>query len=152
MQCLGDVDELSSALGLVRRSLEPTNGLQPALERIQLQLISLMGQVGVHPEDWPRYQSQNFGQILPEDVETLTAEAAACEATLPRFTDWVLPGARGPMAAAALDFARTVCRRAERSLLVLEQSYLALGIVYLNRLSDWLWLQARVLEHTPAKA
>jgi cob(I)alamin adenosyltransferase len=142
---VGDVDELTSALGLVRvAACRPAT--DALLKSIQLELISLMGLCAVESKNLERYQKQNFGSIETSQVERLTTVAAEIEATVPPFTDWVLPGGRNVASAAHLDFARTVCRRAERSLIAVwkhETPHLETSIAYLNRLSDLLWLLAR---------
>ena len=134
----GAIDELNAALGLARAA-EPSE----ALLTIQKELIGLMGELATDNQDMPRYIKDGYPVISAESVARLDQQAAKLEADLPRFKDWVIPG--GNPASAALDFARTVCRRAERDVLPLQLPNAQI-VVYLNRLSDVLWLMARSLE------
>ena len=85
--------------------------------------------------------------VTNEMVEALTAHVTRVEATEGILSDWSLPGDHA--AAAAYDVARTVCRRAERAVVRLSETGVALNpqvVPYLNRLSDLLWLMGRLLE------
>jgi cob(I)alamin adenosyltransferase len=113
------------------------------LLNIQKDLIGLMGELATDDQDMQRYIKDGYPVISAECVARLDQQAAKIEADLPRFNDWVMPGANRP--SAALDFARTVCRRAERDVSVLCLANAQI-IVYLNRLSDVLWLMARSSE------
>jgi cob(I)alamin adenosyltransferase len=110
---------------------------------IQKELIGLMGELATNDQDMPRYIKDGYPVISAESVARLDQLAAKLEADLPRFKDWVIPGAN--RASSALDFARTVCRRAERDVLSLQLPNTQI-LVYLNRLSDVLWLVARSVE------
>lgn len=96
MVALGAVDELTSALGLVRvhAAKELTKSVLP---RIQKELIAVMGLMAVAKEDFARYTKDGFSTIGPEHVETLTREAAGLEKSLPPVTDWVLPEANNAL-------------------------------------------------------
>jgi len=137
----GAVDELNAALGLARAELQPP--MSDTLLSIQKELVGLMGELATLEEDMPRYVKDSFAVISAEMVARLDSLAKTLEANLPPFKDWVMPGAN--RSAAALDFARTICRRAEREVCALGVKN-AQNIVYLNRLSDVLWLMARSLE------
>lgn len=134
----GAIDELNAALGLAR-----AEGSSELLLPIQKELIGLMGELATDDQDMPRYIKDGYPVISAESVARLDQLAAKLEAGLPRFKDWVIPGAN--RASAALDVARTVCRRAEREVLSLQHPNAQI-IVYLNRLSDVLWLMARSVE------
>jgi len=134
----GDIDELNAALGLARAE---TGG--DTLLPIQKELVGLMGELATLDEDMPRYIKDGFPVISAECVLRLDQLAAKLESGLPPFKDWVMPGAN--RASAALDFARTVCRRAERDISELQPRNAQI-LIYLNRLSDVLWLMARSLE------
>ena len=85
--------------------------------------------------------------VTPEMVETLTAHVNRIESFEGILSDWSLPGEHA--AAAAYDVARTVCRRAERCVVRLQESGEEVNphvVPYLNRLSDLLWLMGRLLE------
>lgn len=143
----GAVDELNAALGMVRAAgAEPF--IADQLLAIQKELVLLMGEVAVAPEDRERYLAKNYGSITAEMVERLTAAIDDLEKNHQLvFKHWATPGAT-PIAA-ALDVARTVCRRAERSVVEVHESVQTVNpeiVRYLNRLSDLCWLYARYVE------
>jgi cob(I)alamin adenosyltransferase len=134
----GAIDELNAALGLARAEAQGDTLLP-----IQRDLVGLMGELATLDEDMPRYLKDGFSIITGDSVARLDQLAKNFEASLPAFKDWVMPGAN--RASAAIDFARTVCRRAERHVCELKPQNGHI-VVYLNRLSDVLWLMARSLE------
>ena len=149
--CNGAIDELSAALGLARASLKGTVGDPFITERIfaiQKELVIVMGEIAVAPEDRERAHARNFGSVTPAMVDVLTALVHDLEQNHQiEFHRWATPG--DSMASAALDFARTGCRRAERTILGLCETDPGLNgeiARYLNRLSDLLWLWARWVE------
>jgi len=138
----GDLDELNAMLGLAR-ALRPHASVVSWISARQRELIAVMGELATAEADLPRYQRQRFAQVTPAMLKELTDEALALEAQLTaRFHDWAVPGENTTAAGAALDVARTVCRRAERSVLQSAAGSAELR-AYLNRLSDFLWLCAR---------
>ena len=146
IDALGCVDELNSALGMARAS-----GANPEwialIDKLQEKLIGLMGQLATLPEDEARYLETKFPLIGPEDVEWVLAEAHRYEAMGIRFTGWARPGAEGCLARASVDFARSVARRAERSILALHESGEPVPEtvrLFFNKLADLLWILARV--------
>jgi cob(I)alamin adenosyltransferase len=145
---LGDVDELNAALGWVRVFGQTPESAAIA-EKVQLQLIHLMGELATPAGREQRYDQTHASQGLGEaEVQWLDAEVADIEQRGDfKFTGWVLPGGKGKPAGAACDQARAVCRRAERSILAMDDTVEALPnrevVKYLNRLSDLLWLLAR---------
>lgn len=149
VEAYGCVDELTSALGLARASLVET-GLQEKITLVQKDLITLMGELATDAADLPRYVQDGFPRVTADQTAKLDALAREFEAGLRAFSGWILPG--GTPAAAALDVARSVCRRAERRACALEESDLLKNpeiIIYLNRLADVLWLMARRAENDP---
>ncbi|HKQ40409.1 MAG TPA: cob(I)yrinic acid a,c-diamide adenosyltransferase [Verrucomicrobiae bacterium] len=134
----GAIDELNAALGLARAEA----GGETLLP-IQKELVGVMGELATLDEDMPRYIKDGYPVISVESVARLDQLAATLETSLPPFKDWVMPGAN--RASATIDFARTICRRAERHISELEL-HNAQILIYLNRLSDVLWLMARSLE------
>jgi cob(I)alamin adenosyltransferase len=120
----GDVDELNSLLGLVGR-----------LERVQNELFDLGADLSV-----PLAGNEDRLRITDEAVDRLEQEIDDANASLPELKSFVLPG--GSERAALLFLARAVCRRAERSVLGVEDAN-PLAAVYLNRLSDLLFVLAR---------
>jgi cob(I)alamin adenosyltransferase len=106
-----------------------------------------MGELGVAAEDRPRYLKDGFPLLTSEMTAKLDQLVKEIEARQITFKDWAMPGSNA--VSAALDFSRTVCRRAERSVSALHQAadlQNAELLVYLNRLSDLLWLCARWTE------
>ena len=147
----GTVDELNSVLGVARACLgDDSSEVVQAVAAVQQDLVSLMGQLNTLPDDWERYCSAGYGVLGEDRIAWMDERIAAIEAELPPPKHWSMPGAAGHVGAAHLEVARTVCRRAERWVLGLENIAGApeqfSGGVYLNRLSDFLWLLARKLE------
>lgn len=144
---LGDVDELNAALGLVR--LHGGTGAAEDISRTcQERLIALMGELATPEGREERYQETHPQQLLPEHVAWLDGWVEKLEREGEfRFQGWVLPGAARIPGGAYADFARTICRRAERGILALADAGSALPnpevVRFLNRLSDVLWLLAR---------
>jgi cob(I)alamin adenosyltransferase len=142
----GAIDELSAAIGMARASSsDPWTG--QLLKQTQLALIGLMGQLAVDDIDQPRFVASKLQRLQPSDLELLDAAVADLEGRGMKFEGWSLPGEN--MASATLELARTVCRRAERGVVALRETGAgvdALVFRYLNRLSDVLWLLARVAE------
>ncbi|MFT5852843.1 MAG: cob(I)alamin adenosyltransferase [Verrucomicrobiales bacterium] len=141
----GAVDELNAALGLVRTAGDSSEMVASELvPAFQKDLIVLMGELATASEDLERYLESGFEQVSSEMVDRLSAEVDRterdCDIT---FKGWALPGEAGLMGAAFLDQARTICRRAEREVVLLGAENGEI-VRYLNRLSDLLWLLARV--------
>ena len=142
----GDLDELNCCLGLAREELtSELAGLLPVLEGLQQDLFRV-GSLLATPEDLP---DRSRYLLAGDDVAKLEEWCDHYGTALPELTSFVLPG--GSRAAAALHLARAVCRRAERSLVRLEQDLKTAGkrqpepelLKYLNRLSDLLFILAR---------
>jgi cob(I)alamin adenosyltransferase len=146
VDAMGTVDELNAAIGLARAS----NGqgfVGENLLLIQKDLVTFMGEMATLPEDLDRYQKDGFQVVSPALTEKLDKLVAEIEGQGISYRGWATPGAN--MAAGSLDFARTVCRRAERRVQALIDSGEFQNpemIVFLNRLSDALWLMARWVE------
>lgn len=145
VETYGTVDELNAALGLARAHAQLPL-VQTELILIQKQLVALMGELAVDASDLPRYQADQYPQLKPEMLRHLDDLVAKLENEKITFDGWATPGAN--VASAALDLARTICRRAERlvSKLAVSHEMGCLVIQYLNRLSDLLWLMARYTE------
>jgi len=146
VEAYGTVDELNTALGLARATAEH-DFVRANLLVIQKDLIVLMGELCVQPEDLPRYTADGYFLVTPEMTAKLDALVKEIEAQNISFKGWATPG--NTMNAAALDVARTVCRRAERRVCDIKSAgelRNAEIILYLNRLSDLLWLFARWVE------
>ncbi|MBD3222042.1 cob(I)yrinic acid a,c-diamide adenosyltransferase [bacterium] len=142
----GNVDELNSCLGTAVAALpDGADLLQQDLERIQTDLFEL----GAVLADPPRSEALTADETgLPLDGAALEPMIDRLEAPLPELRAFILPG--GHPGAAALHVARTVCRRVERQAVALRDDGVAIPlgvIVYLNRLSDLLFIAARHANH-----
>jgi len=148
IEAYGTVDELNAVLGLVAERLaEELEGetdakdapLLTALRRVQNELFDVGGELAVLPAD--RHEKQQL--ISTEDITRLESELDAANADLPTLRSFILPG--GGMLSALFHQARTVCRRAERRLVDLHgaEPQRSEVLVYLNRLSDWLFVMGR---------
>jgi cob(I)alamin adenosyltransferase len=137
----GTLDELNCVLGILAQHLDPQVGAQAALQAIQRDLFAL-GAILATPPSKVNALDQRMScstwpiQAMEDDIDRLTGMA-------PPMTHFVLPG--GCPGSAHGHLARTVCRRAEREVVALnawEQVPTDI-IVYLNRLSDWLFAVSR---------
>jgi cob(I)alamin adenosyltransferase len=152
VEACGAVDELNAALGLARAT--GTNDfVRGNLLAIQNDLVALMGEVGVATEDLPRYVKDGYSIVTPEMTAKLNSLVSEIEGQQVNFKGWATPG--GTLEAAALDLARTTCRRAERRVCGLRETGELKNpeiVIYLNRLSDLLWLFARWVETNKKKS
>jgi len=141
----GDVDELNSALGVVRAT-QPVHFFDDLFTSIQRDLFAIGGHLATPDPDKVReaLQKAELSADRVEDFERMMDEA---DKELPALRAFVLPA--GTPKAAALHLARTICRRAERSVVTLsrETEVHQLFVVYLNRLSDLLFTLARLANH-----
>lgn len=142
IHAIGDVDELNAVLGWVvmaARNEKKLVELGNKLTRIQNELFNLGAQLAVLHED----RRENTPLVHQADIVRLESEIDKMNETLPELTSFILPG--GGEISARLHLARTVCRRAERSILALMQNEELdnVELPYLNRLSDWLFVAAR---------
>jgi cob(I)alamin adenosyltransferase len=138
IEAFGTVDELNSALG-VCRALKPRREIGKILEQIQRDLFSLGADLAT-PD---KTRTTRFPQIGAADVSRLERHIDAVESKLAPLRKFILPGGSGP--AAMIHFARTICRRAERGVVELSASERPgpFPVIYLNRLSDLLFVLAR---------
>ncbi len=146
VEACGCVDELNAALGLARAAAKDVSG-QDGIGSVQRDLISLMGELATAVEDLPRYVQSGYPVVTASLTSRLEEWIKKLEAEQPEFRGWATPGNNG--CSAALDLARTVCRRAERRVCALQENGQLKNpeiIIYLNRLSDLLWLLAREAE------
>ena len=132
----GTVDELNASLGVVLAG-EVADELRPVLERVQNELFDVGADLSV-----PMGREGRL-RVAQSQVDRLEADCDRFNAELPELRSFVLPG--GTPAAAGLHVARTVCRRAERETLRAAQEHERdpLTAIYLNRLSDLLFVLAR---------
>lgn len=143
----GAVDETNSFLGLAAAQC-PDPELRRQIERIQAELFEVGADLAT-PLD---AKTGHVVRVEPALVERLEQEIDAWEAELPPLQSFILPG--GSAAGATLHIARTVCRRAERAVAALAgaEAIQPDAQRYLNRLSDWLFVLARVLNHRQGQA
>jgi cob(I)alamin adenosyltransferase len=134
IHALGDVDELNSTIGLLLCEDLPDSA-RSALTGIQHDLFDLGGELCI----------PGFNNITEAQVKRLEDLLDHYNADLPPLKDFILPG--GAKSAAVAHLARTVCRRAERSVVSLAAAEAVSDLVrqYLNRLSDLLFVLGRVL-------
>ena len=132
----GTADELNSAIGVVVAGDCPAS-IRGMLERVQNELFDLGADLSVPVEVEDRLR------VTQAQVDRLEEDCDRFNADLPELKSFVLPG--GSEAAARLHVARTICRRAERGALVVAEAERVnrLVVVYLNRLSDLLFILAR---------
>lgn len=138
----GDVDELNAWLGLARSAIQDPQ-LASMLEQLQRDLFA----VGARLADPAQRIANRVGKtaIGAADVERLEQWIDGLESGLPPLRRFILPGGS---AGASLHLARTVCRRAERTIVALGPEALEPEIlVYMNRLSDLLFVMARAANH-----
>jgi len=140
MQAIGDVDEANSAIGLALASI-PAGEIATFLIRIQNDLFDLGADLATPGEDFA--PGEMALRIVPAQVTRLEEEIDRMNAGLDPLRSFILPGG----AAAALHLARAIARRAERSA-VAASHQIALNpaaLMYLNRLSDHLFVACRAL-------
>ena len=141
IEALGAVDELNAALGLVRVAME--GEAAEAIDRIQKWLVTLMGELAMPAGQEAEYEKAGFGRIGEEEIGWIENWSAGIEGDR-KFKGWLRPGQDGDELAARLHVARTVARRAERRVWEVGDEVARAEIrIFLNRLSDALWLMAR---------
>lgn len=147
IQSYGTVDELNSWLGLLRDQ-KISSHHRNFIMAVQDRLFTTGSMLATEPE---KLEAATDGkrikipQLKPADVEALEAEMDFLNESLPPMTHFILPG--GHTTVSYCHIARTVCRRAERMTTLLdEQSEVpAIVLIYLNRLSDYLFVLSRKL-------
>jgi cob(I)alamin adenosyltransferase len=142
-EALGDIDELVASLGVAKVEAADAE-LKASLTRIQSELYLLMAELASSGAEGGRKPAL----ALPADaVAKLEGAIDALDAGLPALRDFVMPGES--RASASLHAARTVCRRAERRVVAAGRGapVSAAAVIYLNRLSDLLFVMARAADH-----
>jgi len=140
IEAIGAVDELNSALGVLLADALP-EAVRACLDDVQNDLFDLGGELSV----------PGHAIMSKSHVDRLERELDRFNAGLPPLKDFILPG--GSRAAALAHVARTVCRRAERRLVTLARKQKVAPALrsYLNRLSDLLFVIARVLNRAAGR-
>ena len=147
IETYGTVDELSSAIGIVRSALRPALSQRPRAERLDAWLAwtqDALFNLGCDLATLPRDRREGMPLVTAADVTALERAIDEAERDLPPLANFIHPG--GSLAGAYLHLARTVCRRAERSLVTLldaEPGVSPETLLYLNRLSDALFVWSR---------
>jgi cob(I)alamin adenosyltransferase len=138
VETYGTVDELNSVIG-VARAHQPSAGTDERLAAVQRQLFHIGADLATPLDakaEWIVRMDAGTVQWLEDQIDTMTSD-------LPLLTNFILPG--GSLAGAQIHVARTVCRRAERLAVALNEQEPVnhLALTYLNRLSDFLFTLAR---------
>jgi cob(I)alamin adenosyltransferase len=137
---LGDIDELNSTIGLLLSEEVPPE-VRAVLEQVQHDLFDLGGELSI----------PGHSLLKEQQVENLEHSVEEWNSKLSPLKEFILPG--GSRAAAAAHLARTVCRRAERTLVALArvEPVSRPARLYLNRLSDLLFVAARALNRAAGR-
>ena len=152
IEAYGTVDELNAALGVARAAGQPP-AIDSIVERLQHELFAVGAELAT-----PDASARGLRLIGGVQIEALERDIDAHEATLPPLRQFILPA--GSPAAAALHYARTVCRRAERRVVTLTRAPVVppaepIGeevVSYLNRVGDLLFVLARAANQTAGVA
>ncbi|HMM26934.1 MAG TPA: cob(I)yrinic acid a,c-diamide adenosyltransferase [Aggregatilineaceae bacterium] len=139
LHAYGTVDELNAVLGLAAAAGVGGSVAVPLI-RVQAELFTVGADLATPLDAQPKW----LVRVTPEMTARLEAEIDAWQAALPELRNFILPG--GALGGAFLHQARVVCRRAERWLVALsaQEALNDETLRYLNRLSDWLFVAARV--------
>jgi cob(I)alamin adenosyltransferase len=141
IEAIGSIDELNAYVGVCCTVINDPTSLE-WLERIQNSLFDLGSELACPPDGKFKLES-----VTSEDIERLEQEIDAMESELPPLKEFILPG--GSVASAHLHYLRTICRRAERGLFRLHDvnPVRSEPIIYVNRLSDWIFCFSRLQNH-----
>src|SRR5215471_18156901 len=144
IEAYGTVDELNSYIGLCRDLINDIT-ITNTLKEIQDRLFTIGSSLACDPEKEPKMKIPDLHE---SDVEFLEKEIDKMTEQLPPMKNFILPG--GHVAVSTLHVVRCVCRRAERLCVSMQEHEMAvepLIIIYLNRLSDYLFVLARYIAH-----
>lgn len=141
----GEIDELNAAIGMARTCADENSHdeISSALAKIQNTLFNLGAELATDPND----EWDGMVKIGETSVHDLEKQIDAHVAQVPELKSFVLPG--GTMLNAYLHLARTICRRAERTIVTLskQEKVRKESIMYVNRLSDYLFALSRYASH-----
>lgn len=142
IEAYGTVDELNSYIGLIRDQIATNNEIL-ILKEIQDRLFTIGALLAAEPEK----SNKKLPDVLPSDIELLENEMDSINTYLPPLKHFILPG--GNVLASHCHVARCVCRRAERGVVYLSQDNFVDDrvIIYLNRLSDYLFTLSRKITY-----
>jgi cob(I)alamin adenosyltransferase len=139
VEAYGTIDELISAIGFARSICEDSE-INEIAKQVQRDLFLVSSAIATPP-------NREVPEVTTEMVENLTNHVHRLEKIEGILADWSIPGEHH--VSAAFDVARTICRRAERAAVRLQESgqpVPANALSYLNRLSDLLWITGRAIE------
>jgi cob(I)alamin adenosyltransferase len=138
LEAYGTIDELNSFIGSTE-SLVMDQDIKTILNRVQNRLFTISSNLAMDMEEY----KENLPKITTEDIAELESEIDRMLDLLPPLKNFILPG--GHPATASCHISRTVCRRAERLMVELAETVSIENnhIVYVNRLSDYLFVAAR---------
>jgi len=139
IECYGTIDELNSYIGLIRDQQNVAPAEQIVLKEIQDRLFTIGSSLASDPEK----SKMKIPDLHLHDIELLEKEMDSMNEKLPELKHFILPG--GNMGASFCHIARCVCRRAERLCISLAQESFVDEklLIYLNRLSDYLFVLSR---------
>lgn len=139
----GTLDELNAVLGVFLSLTQGPEDLRPLIVTIQGELFQLGAELAT-----PRGKKVSFTLLQNQQVQALENEIDRMESSLQPLKTFILPG--GGLPASYLHLARTVSRRAERELVTLNRAEPVRSVVleYMNRLSDYLFVAARYVNHS----
>ena len=146
IEAYGTVDELNSLVGIIR-ALRPGKKIDRVLEKIQSDLFVLGADLATRKTT----KRSLIPRMSPSHITSLEKTIDSLQLPLRPLKAFILPG--GTAAASHLHYARTICRRAERSTVRLSRTeeINENALVYLNRLSDLLFVLARYANHAAKK-
>lgn len=146
LESYGTIDELNSHLGIVLSGENLSEADRGLLLEVQSRLFDIGGYLATDPAS--PYAEAMSHPVGPEQIAALEQAIDRLDASVPAMKSFVLPG--GCRQAAQAHVARTVCRRAERRIITLSRTEPVEHdtLTYLNRLSDYLFILARALNHT----
>lgn len=140
----GEVDELNSHVGLIRAYTDKNFSQYMVLKNIQSRLFDLGSQMACEPEERSKFNLPDLNEEHVSELETAIDEMTS---KLPVLKNFVLP--TGTHGAAHAHVARTVCRRVERNFVAFHKVHPGdlkdIHLIYINRLSDYLFVVARTL-------
>ena len=145
-EAYGTVDEACSALGLARASLIDEPQWHDQVLAVQREMFVLGAQLATHTDHWSQL-TDGVSRVTPAMIDAMETAIDALTEAHPLPDEFVVPGQRP--AGAAIDLARTIVRRAERTVVAMHRRELLpddLLVRYLNRLSDYLFVLARSVE------
>ena len=140
LECYGTIDELNAHIGHIY-----DQGIDSVSKKIMLKIQNTLFDLGSNIAFDQKAENLSIPHLTEEDVEKIEGSIDEMEKKLPQLTNFILPA--GHPISSMCHIARTVCRRAERSLvrLMIDEKVEEINIKYLNRLSDFLFVLSRYI-------